>query len=65
MLKRNMGLWFVTVCYLGLCGGLCAIPFVEGLVAPAPADGGTQWPMMHASAVEFMLQPAASASVKE
>ena len=65
MLKRYTGFWFGTVCYLGLCGGLCAIPFLGEFALPVPVDAGSQWPFMHASAVEFMLPPAAPASVKE
>jgi hypothetical protein len=65
MLKRNTGLGFVTVCYLALFGGLCAIPFFGGFAHPALVDEGSHWPLMHASVVEFMLQPAKEAGVKE
>jgi len=65
MLKRYTGLWLGTVCYLGLCGGLCAIPFCGEFAASTPVDARSQWPLMHASVVEFMLEPAPSACVKE
>jgi hypothetical protein len=65
MLKRNTGRWFVTVCYLGLCGGLGAIPFVGALAHPVLVDEGSHWPLMHASVVEFMLQPVKEAGLKE
>jgi hypothetical protein len=65
MLKRYSGLWLGTICYLGLCSGLCAIPFCGEFAASTSRDAGSQWPLMHASVVEFMSEPAVSASVKE
>lgn len=65
MLNRGHGFLLGATCYLGICGGLCALAFLGEFVFPVSIDMGYRRPFLHGSSVDFVLQPGDSLKMKE
>ncbi|WP_165420118.1 hypothetical protein [Edaphobacter modestus] len=65
MLNRGHGFLLGTACYLGICGGLCALAFLGEFVFPVSIDMGQRRPFLHGSSADFVFQPGDSLKVKE